>query len=199
MVHRHDAFGHRAARPVLEVFQIADARGGEMDSRPADALGRALFEPRRVAADRPAVVVSSNRSDMSLTQDLEHLVRPWIVADEVARHPDSVRRDAIDVREDSLEGGEIRVDVGKDREAHPPTERSRAISGSQYGARTMRQSGHRDEANQLHLEIVVADRRPMEAEKVLRWVPLDAGRTGFSRRGNPPPSPSRSGDNSSSQ
>src|SRR2546422_11352707 len=86
---------------------------------------------------------------MSLTQDLEHLVRPWIVADEVARDPDSVRRDAIDVREDSLEGGEIRGDVGEDRETHPATERSRAISGSQYAARTMRQSGHRDEANQL--------------------------------------------------
>src|SRR5256885_4627674 len=120
----------------------------EMDSRPADALGRELVEPRGVAADRPAVVVSSNRPDMSLTQDLEHLVRPWIVAHEVARHPDSVRRDAIDVREDSLEGGEIRVDVGEDRETHPATERSRAISGSQYGARTRRQSGHRDEANQ---------------------------------------------------
>src|SRR3989449_5598294 len=86
---------------------------------------------------------------MSLTQDLEHLVRPWIVADEVARHPDPVRGDAVDVRQHGLERGEIRVDIGEDRETHPATERSRSISGSQYGARRRRQSGHRDEANQL--------------------------------------------------
>src|SRR2546425_1687332 len=121
MVHGHEALGHRAARPVLEVFQIADARRGEMDPRPADGLGRELVEPRRVAADRPAVVVSSNRPDMPLTQDPEHLVRPWIVADEVPGHPDPVRGDAIDVRKDGLEGGKIRVDVGEDREAHAAT------------------------------------------------------------------------------
>src|SRR6266566_6265192 len=149
MVHRHDAFGHRAARPVLEVFQIADTRGGEMDPRPPDALGCELVEPRRVAADRPAVVVPPNRSDMSRAQDLKHLVRPRVVADEVARHPDSVGGDAVDVREDGLERGEIRVDIGEDRETHPATERSRSISGSQYGARRRRQSGHRDEANEL--------------------------------------------------
>src|SRR2546427_10697884 len=121
MLHGHEALGHRAARRVLEVFQIADARRGEMDPRPADGLGREPVEPRRVAADRPAVVVSSNRPDTPLTQDLEHLVRPWIVADEVPGHPDPVRGDAIDVRKDGLEGGKIRVDVGEHREAHAAT------------------------------------------------------------------------------
>src|SRR2546428_160821 len=58
---------------------------------------------------------------MPLTQDLEHLVRPWIVADEVPGHPDPVRGDAIDVRKDGLEGGKIRVDVGEDRETHAAT------------------------------------------------------------------------------
>src|SRR2546422_11130236 len=108
MVHRHDAFGHRAARPVLEVFQIADTRGGEMDPRPPNRLGCELVEPRRVAADRPAVVVPPNRPDMSLTQDLEHFIRPRIVSDEISGLTDPVRGYSVDDRHTRLTPGELR-------------------------------------------------------------------------------------------
>jgi len=103
VVHGHEAFGHRAARPVFQVFQIADARRRQMDSRPANRLGRQLIESERLSADRGTVVVPPDRSDVPLAQDLQYLVRPWVVPDEVSRHPDAVWRNAIDIGEDRLQ------------------------------------------------------------------------------------------------
>jgi hypothetical protein len=127
VVHREEAFGHRAAGPVLQLFQIADARGREMDPRPSDALGGQFVEPRCVASDRAAVVIPADRADVTLPEQVEHLVRPRIVADEVPRDPDAIGRDAVHVGEDRLERREIRMDIGEDRKAHLATQRSRSI------------------------------------------------------------------------
>src|SRR2546428_414390 len=91
--------------------------------------------PARPPADRGTVVVPADRSDVPLPQDLQHLVRPWVVSDEVPRHPDAIRGDAIDVGQDRLQGVKVRVDVRKDRESHNATERARSISGSQHEMR----------------------------------------------------------------
>jgi len=117
------------------ILQIADARGRQVDARPANRLGRQLVESERLPADRGTVVVPADRSDVPLPQDLEHLVRPRVVSDEVPRHPDAVRRDAIDVREDGLQRVQVRMDIREDREPHIATERARSISGSQHEMR----------------------------------------------------------------
>src|SRR3989454_2766798 len=137
VIHGHEAFGHRAAGPVLQLFQIADARGRQVDPRPANRLGRQLIEPERLPADRGAVVVPADRSDVPLPQDLQHLVRPRVVSDEVSRHPDAIRGDAIDVGQDRLQCVKVRVDVRKDRESHSATERARSIPGSQHEMRIL--------------------------------------------------------------
>src|SRR5439155_17534308 len=172
--------------------------GREMDPRPSDRLRRQLVEPEGVPADRPPVVVSSDRSDVPLAEDLAHLLRPWIVPDVVPGQPDAVRADPIDVGEHGLQRGEIRVDVGENGEAHRAAERVRPISGSQYGARMRRQSRHRDRPTnssgpRFRRSVLLQARRNSSIGTI-------GSRTASSwRRGSRLPSPSRTGDNSPSR
>src|SRR5437762_9312032 len=111
---------------------------------PAERGRRELVEPERVVAEDPAIVVPSDRLRVAVPEDLQHLVRPGIVPDEVPRHPESGRREAVDVAEDRLEGGEVRVHVREDREAHRASRWGTAyICRSQYDARMSRHFAQR--------------------------------------------------------
>src|SRR5207247_364776 len=72
-----------------------------------------LVEREHLAAEGGAVVVPADRPHFPRTEDFQDLVRPRVIANEVARHPDALRGDAVDVREDGLERSEERR-VGKE-------------------------------------------------------------------------------------
>src|SRR5207244_4738261 len=56
-------------------------------------------------------------------QELEGLVRPRIGSDEVGGGPDPGGGHPLHVREDGLQGRQVRVHVGEDREVHPAGDR----------------------------------------------------------------------------
>jgi len=95
-------------------------------------------------AEHAAIVVPADRLRVAVAEDLQHLVRPGIVPDEVPRDPEPGRREAVDVAEDRLEGGQVRVHVREDREAHRAGRWGPAyISRSQYDAKMSRHFAQR--------------------------------------------------------
>ncbi len=134
VVHGDESLRQGGADAVLEVFQVPDRGRRHVDPRPADRGTRELVERERLAAEDGAVVVPPDRPHLPSAQDFQDLVRPRVIADEVARDPDAIRGDAVDVREDRLQRRTVRMDVGQDREAHRASERAGAISGVQRNA-----------------------------------------------------------------
>ena len=66
-----------------------------------------------VEAD-PVVVVAHDRRDAALADQLDRLVRPRAVADQVAEAVDGIRRLGIDRGEHRFGGGAVAVQVGED-------------------------------------------------------------------------------------
>src|SRR5437899_1915671 len=147
MVHRDEAFRHRPTGPVFEVLQVSDARGGQVNPRPSDRRGGELVEPGRVSSKCTAVVVATDRTDLPTPQDLGGLVRPGVVAGQVAGDPNPIRPSPIHVGEDRLQRRQVRMDIREDGAAHRGPEGARAISASQYGARIVRQAVQREAAS----------------------------------------------------
>ena len=54
----------------------------------------------------------------SLSDDPSALVGLCAVADDVAQAPELVRRIPVDLGQDGFKGGQVRVDVGDDRNLH---------------------------------------------------------------------------------
>src|SRR2546422_891086 len=176
MVHRDEAFRHRPTGAVFEVLQISDARGRQVNPRPSDRRGGELVEPGRVSADRTAVVVATDRADLPIPQDLEDLVRPGVVAGQVARDPNPIRPDPIHVGEDRLQRRQARMDIREDGEAHRGPEGARPISASQYGARIVRQAVQREaESHDIWVRSLSPIGSPTMPKKLFlayHWVPV---------------------------
>jgi hypothetical protein len=64
------------------------------------------------------VVVAHDAGDALGLEALEHLVGPRCIANEIAQCVALFNADGSDVVQDRLEGGQVRVDIGEERDAH---------------------------------------------------------------------------------
>jgi hypothetical protein len=95
------AVGLRLGRETLEKRAVLVEQNGLRPAGTGRGVRRELVE---IEAPQDSEVVVADQADPgSLTYELDHLVRPWPVPDEVADAPDLVRRVGVDCLEDGLE------------------------------------------------------------------------------------------------
>src|SRR5207302_10429933 len=146
-------------------------------------------------AEGGPVVVPADRLHPSVPQNLQDLVRPRIVPDEVAGDPDPGGGDPVDVREDGLQGRQVRVHVGEDREVHPAADRR----GGLYDVLNTRRGGSDNSNNGTpQARTSACGHSPRSAPHGVRrsssTETTGSRRASSARRGTRPPSPRRTSD-----
>ena len=92
---------------------------GEILPGPENHGMSVLVEDRRIdQAGGGRVVIAENKMIRHRTNPVEDLLGPRTVSDDIAQADQHIGLQAADIREDLLPGGQVSMDIGKDREPH---------------------------------------------------------------------------------